>query len=98
MHDDSAFDKEQEVPHDTQSEFVFKGVSHPLLSIESQFPQLALQLDTLHVPVKHEDDIMFGREQIASHAPQSLRVVIGRSHPFDAIPSQLSHPELHERI
>ena len=83
------------VPHTPQFTRLFKGVSHPFDGLASQFPNPELHDVNKHVP-DEQSDAPATWEHAVPHTPQLDSVFKGDSHPFDAIPSQLSHPELHD--
>ena len=89
--------REHTVPQVIQFESVFKGDSHPLDGLLSQFPKPPLQDVSKQVP-DEQSDVPCARLQSIPHDPQLEFVFKGVSHPFEVIRSQSCHPELHDVI
>lgn len=64
-------------------------VSHPFAEFESQLAKPGLQLPSVHTPLT-QLSLAFARSHTVLQAPQSVRVLMLRSHPLSGLPSQLA--------
>ena len=94
-HVETALVREQGVPHTPQFVSVFKGASHPLDGLLSQFPKPELHEPNVQVP-DEQSDIPCARLHVVPHPPQFESEFNGVSHPLDGLLSQFSQPELHD--
>jgi hypothetical protein len=76
-------------PQPPQSVIVVVDRSQPFDASPSQFAKPALHAPSVHEPVLQLSPA-FGRSQPTPHAPQSLVVLIARSQPLTALPSQFA--------
>lgn len=76
-------------PHVRQFESVPDVVSQPAWLVQSKKP--VLQAETTHDPVE-QDDVAFGKLQVAPQSPQFVSVCTSVSQPLPALPSQLLKP------
>src|SRR5262245_40850907 len=69
-------------------------VSQPFAPAASQFAKPALHAPRVQTPLRQLSPA-FGRSHAAPHAPQSVSVLILRSQPLSALPSQLAKLAAH---
>lgn len=90
-----AFVRAQGTPQAPQLVRLVRGASQPLASVASQLPQPPLHMEMAQERVAHVA-LAWAREQATLHMPQSLSVLSAVSHPLPSMPSQLSHPGVHD--
>jgi hypothetical protein len=84
----------QVLRHMPQFALLVSGVSQPLVTRESQSPQLGSHASMAHVPVSHVA-VAFAGEHAVPHMPQFIVVVSGVSQPSSARPLQSPNPGMH---
>jgi hypothetical protein len=92
-----AFGSTHGAPHAPQFPRVLSGVSQPLPSTPSQFPNPVLQDAIWQAPLA-QVEVALARVHVVPHPPQLASVVSDVSHPFHATPSQFPKPGAHETI
>lgn len=70
------------------------STSQPLAACPSQFAKPGLHVPSVQTPAT-QLSLALASVQSALHPPQSVRVLMLRSHPLSGFPSQLANPEAH---